>query len=272
MLESRKHAPEKGKLRLFFLATSMAVMMLAMTGLIYSLFSHKIVLGADNLEISTLIAPVQMEPKPEPVAEPNPQKSEKQVKSESKLPTRREIIQRVDESPNAIPKTISTRPTDARARPNSKFLISLKDSDPVTDGNAKTGSGSGNNEKPGTELVSKSSPTVAEKPKIEEPPPVIKPTPEKPRPPISGGVVNGKAISLVKPVYSATAKNLGLKGEVKVQVTIDENGNVIAADAISGHALLRNSAVAAARASKFSPTTLSQQKVKVTGVIVYQFS
>jgi protein TonB len=56
-----------------------------------------------------------------------------------------------------------------------------------------------------------------------------------------------------------------------VQVTIDESGNVISASAVSGHPLLRASAVDAARASKFSPTMLSGQAVKVTGVIVYNF-
>jgi outer membrane biosynthesis protein TonB len=47
---------------------------------------------------------------------------------------------------------------------------------------------------------------------------------------------------------------------------------VISASAISGHALLRQAAESAARASKFSPTMLSGQKVKVTGVIVYNFT
>jgi protein TonB len=54
-------------------------------------------------------------------------------------------------------------------------------------------------------------------------------------------------------------------------VTIDESGNVISASAVSGHPLLRAAAVAAARSSKFSPTMLSGQAVKVTGVIVYNF-
>jgi protein TonB len=96
-----------------------------------------------------------------------------------------------------------------------------------------------------------------------------KPTP--PRAPISGGVLNGKAIRLVQPAYPAIAKAAHASGQVRVQVLIDENGNVISATPISGHPLLQPSAAAAARQSKFSPTLLSGQPVKVSGVLIYNF-
>jgi TonB family protein len=89
--------------------------------------------------------------------------------------------------------------------------------------------------------------------------------------PISGGVLNGKAISLPTPEYPAVAKQAKASGAVVVQVTIDENGSVIVAHAVSGHPLLQASAVAAARQAKFSPTLLMGEPVKVTGVIVYNF-
>jgi len=89
---------------------------------------------------------------------------------------------------------------------------------------------------------------------------------------VSGGVLNGKAISLVRPEYPPAAKAVRATGAVNVQVTIDENGNVISASAVSGHPLLRSAAVTAARASKFSPTVLDGQRVMVTGVIVYNFT
>ena len=101
------------------------------------------------------------------------------------------------------------------------------------------------------------------------PPPPTKPTP--PRAPISGGVLNGKATYLPKPAYPPIAKAAHASGIVNVQVTIDENGNVISASAVSGHPLLQPSAVAAARQAKFSQTKLSGQPVKVTGVLVYNF-
>ena len=89
---------------------------------------------------------------------------------------------------------------------------------------------------------------------------------------ISGGVVNGKATNLVKPPYPPAAKAVRAAGAVNVQVTIDEKGDVISANAVSGHPLLRAAAVQAARASKFNPTMLSGSPVKVTGVIVYNFT
>jgi len=97
------------------------------------------------------------------------------------------------------------------------------------------------------------------------------PTPLPPPKTISGGVLNGKAISLPKPAYPAIARAAHASGTVNVQVTIDESGNVISASAVSGHPLLRQSATSAARQAKFRPTLLSGQPVKVTGVIVYNF-
>ncbi len=88
---------------------------------------------------------------------------------------------------------------------------------------------------------------------------------------ISGGVLNGKAQILAKPAYPAAAKAVGAEGAVNVQVVIDENGDVVSATAVSGHPLLRQAAETAARESKFKPTTLSGQAVRVSGIIVYNF-
>jgi TonB family protein len=89
---------------------------------------------------------------------------------------------------------------------------------------------------------------------------------------ISGGVLNDKAISLPKPAYPPTARAAKASGTVVVQVTVDENGNVIEAHAVSGHPLLQAACVAAARGAKFSPAKLSGQPVKVSGVINYNFT
>ena len=56
-----------------------------------------------------------------------------------------------------------------------------------------------------------------------------------------------------------------------VQVLIDESGRVVSASAVSGHPLLRAAAVSAAQGARFSPTLLSGQAVKVSGVITYNF-
>jgi TonB family protein len=95
---------------------------------------------------------------------------------------------------------------------------------------------------------------------------------EKPTIIRSIGVINGKATYLPKPAYSAAAIAVNAQGKVTVQVMIDEAGKVISANAISGHPLLKSAAEIAARQAKFSPTYLSNIPVKVTGVIVYNFT
>lgn len=89
---------------------------------------------------------------------------------------------------------------------------------------------------------------------------------------VSGGVLNGKALSLPKPEYPASARSAGASGVVVVEVTVDETGKVVAARAISGPPMLKAVAVAAARQARFAPTKLSGQPVKVTGTINYNFA
>jgi TonB family protein len=122
-------------------------------------------------------------------------------------------------------------------------------------------------------MTSRNSNAAAPPVALDEPPPPPKKgfTPSPQPKIISGGVLNGKAISLPKPAYPAIAKAAHASGTVMVQVTIDENGNVISAHPISGHPLLQSAAASAARQAKFSPTKLSGQPVKITGVITYNF-
>jgi len=95
--------------------------------------------------------------------------------------------------------------------------------------------------------------------------------PRSERPPINGGVLNGKAVDLPMPEYPEIARAAHAEGAVTVQITIDEDGNVIAAKAVSGHPLLQAAAVRAARDARFTPTRLSGEPVQVNGVIVYNF-
>jgi TonB family protein len=95
--------------------------------------------------------------------------------------------------------------------------------------------------------------------------------PGGPRPIISGGVLNGKAISLPVPSYPPIARQAHASGTVVVQVTIDETGAIISAHAVRGHPLLQAVCVQAARAARFLPTKLCAEPVKVTGIITYNF-
>ena len=89
---------------------------------------------------------------------------------------------------------------------------------------------------------------------------------------LSAGVLNGKALRLPVPNYPSAARNSGAHGRVVVEVTIDEQGKVIEARAVSGHTFLLQSAVQAARQARFMPALLSGRPVKVKGTINYLFT
>src|SRR5215213_7169504 len=89
--------------------------------------------------------------------------------------------------------------------------------------------------------------------------------------PVEAGVLNAKAISLPKPVYSEEAKRLKASGRITVRVMVDENGKVISAQALNGPAVLREAAEAAARQAIFTPTTQDGITVKITGTLTYDF-
>jgi len=101
-----------------------------------------------------------------------------------------------------------------------------------------------------------------------EPPPAPKPILR----PVSGGVLNGTAVSLPSPTYPETARRMRTAGVVSVEVVVDETGKVISAVASSGPTALREVAVQAALKARFSPTKLSGQPVKVSGLINYKFA
>ena len=88
---------------------------------------------------------------------------------------------------------------------------------------------------------------------------------------VTGGVLNGKAVRKPLPEYPASAKMARAQGTVTVQIVVDEKGDVILAQSVSGHPELRGAGERAARRAKFSPTTLCGRPVKVRGVITYNF-
>ena len=88
---------------------------------------------------------------------------------------------------------------------------------------------------------------------------------------INGGQVNGKAKMLAKPAYPAEARVANVQGTATVQVLIDENGKVAAAQTLDGHPLLHFAVRDAACRSNFVPTQLDEKPVKVSGTLVYKF-
>ena len=277
LVESKSSAKENTRRSGFLLTTLVVLSTLLLGGWVYSLFALDYGLGAGDLELSNLVAPVQIAEEAPPPPEPEkPQPQEKVKTNAPDVDVRTEIIKSMNETPTEPPDKTSTAKQTIPPRDPNKFTALGKTN--YTAENAPPPSYKGPVETSGKGLGGNGTDTSGNSGKGDEapppppPPPAAKPTPKPVPKTISGGVVNGKARNLVTPTYPAAAKAVRASGAVNVQVTIDEDGNVISASAVSGHPLLRAAAVSAARASKFSPTQLSGQPVKVTGVIIYNFT
>jgi protein TonB len=254
LVESSSHKEDISRKGSFIIATAVIYGVLLVTFFVAGIYWYDNHLGEMELELTTLVAPV---PVPQVKPEDKPKEEAKPVKVEQNVDVRKELIADVTRT-ELVPKEVSAKASDIP--PVRRGVTTVLGNESSNAANAMpAGPGAG------TVVAAPAKVQIADEP----PPPEARPTP--PRAPISGGVLNGKAISLPKPAYPPIAKAAHASGTVTVQVTIDENGNVISAHAVSGHPLLQAVAVAAAKGARFSPTKLSGQPVKVTGVITYNF-
>ncbi|HSI88999.1 MAG TPA: TonB family protein [Pyrinomonadaceae bacterium] len=265
LIESNSvQADFKGRSR-YFLVSSVVVGILFLAAVVASLYAADIDIGTGEFDMSRMLAPEVVDA-PERV-EDEPARAVASAAT-SELPRRNQNMQQVAESPADIPAGVSTVQNTSKARPYGRSF-EVGDG-PESDGSSVRGTGigpgSGGSEKAtglAEEIASAVKPVEST-----EPPPVRKAGP----PPIKSlGVINGRAINLQTPPYPPHALAVGVQGDVSVQVLIDEEGRVISAKAIDGHALLRPTAVNAAKRTRFIPTQLSLKPVKATGIIVYKF-
>lgn len=159
-----------------------------------------------------------------------------------------------DPKANANKGRTNTKTTTAPDLPSASAAATNLSASPL---DVKTPSVSTNQAVPMVKLDSEPPPTPA-------PRPILKP--------VSGGVLNGTALSLPPPAYPEAAKRSRTAGVVTVDVILDETGKVVSATASNGPMMLRDAAVQAALKARFSPTKLSGQPVKVSGVINYKFA
>lgn len=85
-------------------------------------------------------------------------------------------------------------------------------------------------------------------------------------------ILNSEATYLEKPKFPKAAQAVQASGIVYVKITIDKNGDVGSAEAVSGHPLLRFAAVEAARKAKFNPKAIEDKSVKPNGFLIYNFT
>lgn len=83
--------------------------------------------------------------------------------------------------------------------------------------------------------------------------------------------LEGRATRRVEPKYPEEAKKNRIKGKVIVELTVDEEGNVMLARALNGHKLLKSAAIEAAKGWRFTPTQWNGKPVKIIGTITFVF-
>lgn len=270
LVESKSNSRENARKGQFIAGILALAIIALLSSWTYSLFAIDYKMGGGDLELSTLVAPPPPDEEPPPEPEKEPEKQQKQPD----VDVRKELIQNIFQTPVKPPETTSvTKNTTKEMRLDRMTMVGRNDSDtgaavnPAdartvtsggTTGGLSTGTGTDTTGGEGT-------------PPPPPPPAAVKPTPKPAPKTVSGGVLNGKATSLPKPAYPPAAKAVRASGAVSVQVLIDESGRVVSASAVSGHPLLRSAAVSAAQGARFSPTLLSGQAVKVSGVITYNF-
>lgn len=251
LVESTKHKQRSRSGRLFFL-----------TGLIYATLLSGLaiwtILGfspglADSLDLTKLTPPVPYTA-PLPVVQNLPR-----------------VPQRALEQVGFVPPSgneVIPNPTQVPSLPNNvdRGLVRVVGGPVQPDGGIPF---------PGAFPGAKS--TGAAVPPPPPPKPTPEPTPEVKPPPrvphkVSEGVVQGMAIHRVKPQYPAIARAARVEGAVQVQILISEEGRVMSVDVVSGHPLLRQAVLEAARQWVFRPTLLSNVPVKVQGVLTFNFT
>lgn len=264
LVESATHHKEFARKGRFFLYTLVAYAVLFTCAGVASIYAYDTHLENRDLEMLVLVAPVEAPAEAVVQRTSNQRTSAPSPDRQNTLPVRTEAIAQINSS-TAPPEGINSTPSKVPEIPPGAYNIGNKNSE---------GTGTYNPNLPvgppggpaGGDGNSKAPVNVEE---IGAPP--KQPDPPRVPPIVSRGVITGQAIYKATPVYPPMALRARVQDTVSVQILVDESGKVISAKALSGHVLLRQSAVDAAMRTRFSPTKLSNVPVKVSGTITFNF-
>jgi periplasmic protein TonB len=102
---------------------------------------------------------------------------------------------------------------------------------------------------------------------------VAKAAEEKPSDGCLEQLVKPKPIAVPQPVYADRAREAGIQGKVRVELTVDETGQVVEAKVLESLGYgLDEAALEAARASRFEPATRCGKAARTTFVIGIRFA
>lgn len=123
-------------------------------------------------------------------------------------------------------------------------------------------------------VVPSAAPTQAvkkEEPKPTQTAPETKTALAKDNSPLQVGSLIGYATTQAQPVYPQAAKSFRTTGVVKVEITVDEAGEVAEVQNSSGPSMLQAAAEDAVKKWKFKPFTRDGQPVRATGFVSFNF-
>src|SRR4030095_7372174 len=180
LVESSSHKDDISRKGSFILLTTVIYVVLGVAFFVAGVYWYDTHLDQLELELTTLVAPV---PVPQQQKEPERKEEAKPAKVEPNVDVRKELIASVDRT-ELVPKEVSSKASDVP--PVRRGVTTVVGSD-NSNSAAPIAAGSG----AGTVVAAPTKVEVADAP----PPP---PAPTPPKAPISGGVLNGKAINLPK--------------------------------------------------------------------------
>ena len=208
--------------------------------------------AASNANVPSSVASAK--PSPSPAASSSPAKSPQQAATQPQALSQQQAAAKT-------PAQASSNPAQPSANRAAPVSVAAVDKNLTATPNAAVPVANSTTEPGGGPVV-----------KGDGEAPAAPPTRTGPLKPISGGILNGKALSLPAPAYPEMAKRARASGLVEVEVVIDITGKVISAKATKGNSLLLLAAEQAAKQARFTPTLLSGQPVKITGTITYNFT
>jgi TonB family protein len=172
-------------------------------------------------------------------------------------------------TPQTVPAVVkqpaaeqTNKPSDALLAVSDKTVVENK---PVAE-----------DRKPANEPLKTQIIQSAPKQVVETPRPEVKPqagtSAESAAGPMEVGSLIGYATQQSAPIYPAAARSMRTSGVVKVEVTVNESGEVAEVKKTSGPSLLQTAAKDAVRKWKFRPFVRDGQPVKATGFVSFNFS
>jgi periplasmic protein TonB len=257
LIESTSHVKEFKRRGSFVLLATITYGVLLVIGGVASVYAYDAHLESQSYELEITFVPIL----PEAVQPEPPKNTIRPASTSDATPSRSvrtELIASTSDPTNVPPDIGVKASTVPPARSDS--IVGTFNADPPAPAFSGRGVPNGTGNTPAVDIDTP------------PPPPAATPKPEIPKVlKVSQGVLTSKVLQLPKPAYPPLAKQMRLQGSISIQVLIDEDGRVVSAKALSGHQVLVRAAEAAAMQARFSPTLLSNQPVKVSGVIIYNF-